>query len=62
MKKFYNYTFQLVCIYILVLSFFSISNFEIKIDHYDRKVYNVNQEKILGSWGIFSTQILTIRL
>ena len=49
MKKFYNYTFQLVCIYILVLSFFSISNFEIKIDHYDRKVYNVNQEKILGS-------------
>ena len=45
-----------------MLSFFSISNFEIKIDHYDRKVYNVNQEKILGSWGIFSTQILTIRL
>ena len=49
MKKFYNYTFQLVCIYISILSFFSISNFEIKIDHYDSNIHNVNQEKIVSS-------------
>ena len=49
MKKFYNYTFQLVCIYIAVLSFFSISNLEIKIDHYDSNIHNVNQEKIISS-------------
>lgn len=49
MKKFYNYTFQLVCIYILVLSLFSISNFEISINHYDSSIRNVNQEKIVSS-------------
>lgn len=49
MKKFYNYTFQLVCIYILVLSCFSISNFEIKVDHYNSNIQNVNHEKVLES-------------
>lgn len=49
MKKVYNYTFQLVCIYILVLSLFSISNFEIKIDYYDSKIRNINQEKVISS-------------
>lgn len=49
MKKFYNYTFQLVCVYILVLSLFSISSLEIKIDHYDSNIRNVNQEKIVNS-------------
>lgn len=49
MKKFYNYTFQLVCIYILVLSLFSVSSYEIKIDHYDSKIHNINQEKIISS-------------
>lgn len=49
MKKFYNYTFQLVCVYILVLSLFSISSFEIKIEHYDSNIRNVNQEKIVKS-------------
>lgn len=49
MKKVYNYTFQLVCIYILILSLFSISNFEIRIDHYDSKVHNINQEKVISS-------------
>lgn len=49
MKKIYNYTFQLVCVYILVLSIFSISNFEIKINHYDSNIHNANQEKIVSS-------------
>lgn len=49
MKKIYNYTFKLVCIYILVLSFFSISNFEVKVDYYDSNVYNINKEKMLDS-------------
>lgn len=49
MKKNYNYTFQLVCIYILILSLFCISNFEIKIDYYNSKVHDLNQEKIIGS-------------
>lgn len=49
MKKIYNYTFQLVCVYILVLSCFSISNFEIKIDYYNNNIHNINDEKILES-------------
>lgn len=49
MKKFYNYTFKLVCIYILVLSLFSISSFEIRIDHFDSSIHNVNQEKVISS-------------
>lgn len=49
MKKFYNYTFQLVCIYILVLSLFLISSFEIKIDNYDSNIHNLNEEKIISS-------------
>lgn len=49
MKKVYNYTFQLVCIYILILSLFSISNFEIRINYYGSKVHNINQEKVISS-------------
>ena len=49
MKKFYNYTFQLVCIYILVLSLFSIFCFDITNTKYDKKVQNSNNEKMLDS-------------
>lgn len=49
MKKIYNYTFQLVCIYVLVLSLFSISSFEIEIEHFDSNIRNVNQEKVISS-------------
>ena len=49
MKKIYNYTFQLVCIYILVLSLFSVSNIELTIDNYDANVHNVNSEKSVDS-------------
>lgn len=49
MKKIYNYTFQLVCIYILILSLFSISNIELTIDNYNANVRNVNSEKTVDS-------------
>ena len=49
MKKFYNYTFQLVCIYILVLSLFSIFSFDVTNTKYDKKVQNSNNEKMLDS-------------
>lgn len=47
MKKICNYTFQLVCIYIMVLSIFSISDMEIKISHYSSNAQNLNQEKVI---------------
>lgn len=49
MKKIYNYTFQLVCIYILILSLFSISNIELTVDNYNANVRNVNSEKTVDS-------------
>lgn len=49
MKKIYNYTFQLLCIYIIALSLFSIFNFEMKVERFNVKVHNVNQEKSLVS-------------
>lgn len=49
MKKIYNYTFQLVCLYILFLSCFLITNFEIKADRYVNNIYNVNDGKTLES-------------
>lgn len=49
MKKIYNYTFQLVCLYILFLSCFLITNFEIKTDRYVNNIYNVNDGKTLES-------------
>ena len=49
MKKFYNYTFQLVCIYILVLSLFSIFCFDVTNTKYDKNVQNLNNEKMLDS-------------
>ena len=49
MKKIYNYTFQLVCVYIMVLSLFSISDIEIKVNHYGINTQNLNQEKVVES-------------
>ena len=45
MKKIYNYTFQLVCIYILVLSLFSVSNIELTIDNYDDSIEYADEQK-----------------
>ena len=49
MKKFCNYTFQLVCIYIFVLILFSIFNFDINKTNYNKTVHNVDEEKVLDS-------------
>lgn len=49
MKKFCNYTFQLVCIYIFVLTLFSIFNFDITKTNYNKTVHNVDEEKVLDS-------------
>lgn len=56
MKKIYNYTFQLVCIYILVLSLFSISMIEFKVNHYHTSVQNLNQEKAVDSTLLVQNQ------
>ena len=50
MKKFYNYTFQLVCIYILVLSLFSIFCFDITNTKYDKNGKLLNN---VTSGGIY---------
>lgn len=49
MKRFYNYTFKLVCTYVLVLSIFMVSNVKIKIDNFSSNVHNLNKEKIVAS-------------
>lgn len=49
MKKIYNYTFQLVFIYVLLLSLFSVSNIELTVDNYNSSILNVNNEKTLDS-------------
>ena len=49
MKRFYNYTFQLVCVYILVLTLFSIFNFSLTKTNYNKKSYNVDSQKVLDS-------------
>lgn len=49
MKQIYNYTFKLVCIYVLILSIFSISTIELKVDHYTTNIENGNQDKVLNS-------------
>lgn len=49
MKKVYNYTFKLVCIYVLILSIFSVSTIKQKVDHYTTNIQNVNQDKALKS-------------
>lgn len=49
MKKIYNYTFKLVCIYVLILSIFSVSTIKLKVDHYTTNIQNVNQDKSLKS-------------
>lgn len=49
MKRFYNYTFQMVCIYILFLTVFSVFNIEISKVNYIEKVHNINEEKAIDS-------------
>lgn len=49
MKSFYNYTFQLLCIFILVISLFTISSLEVNVEHHNKVIHNINQEKILSS-------------
>lgn len=49
MKKIYNYTFQLVCIYVLVLTLFSIFNFDITKPNYNKTVNKIAEEKVLDS-------------
>lgn len=56
MKRIYNYTFQLVCIYILVLSCFSIFNIEIEVKHYNSNIHNVNSDKMVESTLLASNQ------
>lgn len=55
MKKIYNYTFQLVCIYVLVLTLFSIFNFDLTKPNYNKKVNKVNEEKVLDSTRLVQT-------
>lgn len=40
MKKINNYTFQLGCIYIMILALLAVSSFDLVINHYDKKTYN----------------------
>ena len=49
MKKVYNYAFQLVCVYILVLSIFSIFNIRYEVDKNSASIINNNKEKMLES-------------
>lgn len=49
MKKIYNYAFKLVSIYILVLSIFSISSFEIDVEYYSSNISDINTDKALSS-------------
>ena len=56
MKKIYNYTFQLVCIYILLLSLFSISIININVNYYHTYVQNANQEKAVVSTLLIQSQ------
>lgn len=55
MKKIYNYTFQLVCIYVLILTLFSIFNFDLTKPNYNKTVNKVNEEKVLDSTLIVQT-------
>ena len=52
MKKIYNYTFQLVCIYIFFLIIFSIFNFDLTKQNYNKKVNDINEEKVLDSTSL----------
>lgn len=47
MKRFYNYTFKTVCIYIMILSVFSISSFGFKTGY--SSIHNSNLEKLVIS-------------
>ena len=49
MKKICNYAFQLVSIYVIVLTLFSIFDVNETKDNYNSKIQNVNQEKTLLS-------------
>ena len=49
MKKVYNYTLKIVCIYILILSIFLVFCFQVDVVNYSNGAQNINKEKILGS-------------
>ena len=49
MKKVYNYTFQLVCVYIVVLSIFSIFNIKLEVDKNSASIVNNSKDKMLES-------------
>lgn len=49
MKKIYNYTFKMVCLYIIVLSMFSVFNIEITTNHYNSNIKNANEDKVINS-------------
>lgn len=49
MKRFYNYTFTVVCMYIFTLSILTLGNTEINIDNYTANVKNINEDKKVDS-------------
>ena len=49
MKKFYNYAFKLVCVYILVLSVFSIFNIKMEVKKNSASIVNNSKDKMLDS-------------
>ena len=62
MKKVYNYAFQLVCVYILVLSIFSIFNFNFEVEKNSASVINNSKEKMLESTVLVKTDIPEIEI
>ena len=49
MKKVYNYAFQLVCVYIIVLSIFSIFNIKMEVNKNSASIINNSKDKMLES-------------
>ena len=49
MKKVYNYAFKLVCVYILVLSVFSIFNIKLEVNKNSASIINNSKDKMLDS-------------
>lgn len=49
MKKIYNYAFKMVCVYVVVLTVFSIFNMEITKENYYIDIKNSNQDKLVES-------------
>ena len=51
MKKFYNYTFRTVCIFILVMTLYSITIMQVVTKH--NRVDNLNEKKVVSSSLIY---------